>query len=175
MKKIVLLIALPAVFILTSCGGAKTEETVSIPGMMETEIVINGNKLSVMVPDSTKGKLESLDQQWGATELKVGKNFQISIEEGEGDIVLAKSDIAGDDVFKLQRYIKDEPTIIFWESKNDNLPDSRFHFYAVIKSGEKSYIVRDVESGDAYTEKDVQSMVDAANTLKLKPASPPNS
>jgi len=175
MKKLALLFAMPALFFLNSCGGSKTEETVSIPGMMETEIQINGNKLTVMVPDSTKGVLDAVEQQWGATELKVGKNFQISIEEGEGDIALAKSDIAGDDVFKLQRYIKDEPTIIFWESKNDNLPDSRFHFYAVIKSGEKSYIVKDIESGDAYTEKDVQSMIDAANTLKLKPTTPPNS
>ena len=58
MKKIILLLASPAILFLASCGGSKTEETaVAIPGMMEVELKINGNALSIMVPDSTKGNL----------------------------------------------------------------------------------------------------------------------
>src|SRR4051812_35566591 len=108
MKKALLLIAAPALLLFASCGGTKTEDTtVSMPGMMQTTISVNGNKLSLMVPDSSKGKLEVVEQSWGATEVKVGKEFQISISEGEGDIALTKSDIAGNDVNKFKSFIKD--------------------------------------------------------------------
>ena len=87
MKKILLLLVAPAILITASCGDSKTDDTtVAIPGMMEVQLKINGNALAIMVPDSTKGKLEMVEQSWGATEIKVGKDFQISIEEGEGDV-----------------------------------------------------------------------------------------
>ena len=35
----------------------------------------------------------------------------------------------GDDVYKLQRYIIDEPTLVSWESKIGDMPNSNFHFY----------------------------------------------
>ena len=128
MKKILLLLAAPAILFLAGCGSKPEDTTASIPGMMEVQLKINGNALSIMVPDSTKGKLEMVEQSWGATEIKVGKDFQISIEEGEGDVALMKSDIAGNDVNKFKRYVKDEPTMLFWESE---ITAPEFHFYAV--------------------------------------------
>src|SRR3954471_24772243 len=112
MKKILLLLATPAIIMLAACGGSKTDATTpAMPGMMEVELKINGNPLTIMVPESTKGKMEMTEQSWGATEIKVGKDFQISIEEGEGDVALMKSDIAGNDVNKFKSYLKDEPTL----------------------------------------------------------------
>ena|SRR6218665_827752 len=172
MKKIFLLFAAPALLFIASCGGSKTEEaTASMPGMMETTITVNGNKLGIMVPDSTKGKLEVVEQSWGATEIKVGKDFQISVTEGEGDIALTKSDIAGNDVNKFKRFIKDEPTLVFYESE---ITEPEFHFYAVVKAGALSYVVEDIK-GDVYSEKSAQVMVDASKTLKAKDAAKPNS
>lgn len=171
MKKFFLLLVAPACLILGSCGDSKTE-AVSVPGMMEMNLKINGNDLSVMVPDSTKGKLEMVEQSWGATEIKVGADFHISIEEGEGDIALMKSDITGNDVFKLQRYLKDESALLFWEAKNADMPDPRFHFYSVVKAGSATYIIKDVERAEPYNEKAIQEMLDAANTLKVKEAKP---
>lgn len=169
MKKLLLLLAAPAVLFFASCGGSKEEETAaSIPGMMETSITINGNQLSIMVPDSTKGKLEIVEQSWGATEIKVGKEFQISIEEGEGDVALMKSDIAGNDVNKFKRYIKDEPTLLFWESE---ITQPEFHFYIVVKPGAVSYIIQNIKE-EMFSEKAAQTMVDAAKTLKAKQAQP---
>lgn len=169
MKKLLLLLAAPAVLFFASCGGSKEEETAaSIPGMMETNITINGNQLSIMVPDSTKGKLEIVEQSWGATEIKVGKEFQISIEEGEGDVALMKSDIAGNDVNKFKRYIKDEPTLLFWESE---ITQPEFHFYTVVKPGAVSYIIQNIKE-EMFSEKAAQTMVDAAKTLKAKEAQP---
>ena len=170
MKKILLLLASPAIIFFASCGGSKTDDTaVAIPGMMEVQLKINGNALSIMVPDSTKGKLEMVEQSWGATEIKVGKDFQISIEEGEGDVALMKSDIAGNDVNKFKRYVKDEPTILLWESE---ITAPEFHFYAVMKPGTVSYIVKDI-AGEMFGEKSAETMVEAAKTLKAKDAPKP--
>lgn len=168
MKKTLLLLAAPALLFFSSCGGSKTDESIAMPGMTEVVFKINGNNLSVMVPDSSKGKMEMIEQSWGATEFKVGSDFQLSIEESDGDAALVKSDITGNEVFKLQRYLKDEPTLLFWEAKNADLADARFHFYTIKKVGTSNYVIKDIESGDAYNEKAVQRMIDAANTLKVK-------
>ncbi|CAN5374590.1 hypothetical protein BH10BAC1_BH10BAC1_03910 [soil metagenome] len=170
MKKTLLLLAMPAVLFLASCGGSKTEDaTTSMPGMMEVQLNINGNALSIMVPDSTKGKMEMVEQSWGATEIKVGKDFQISIEEGEGDVELMKSDIAGNDVNKFKRYVKDEATVLFWESE---ITAPEFHFYSVVKPGTVSYIVKDI-AGEMFGEAATQTMIDASKTLKAKDAPKP--
>ncbi|MDF2437649.1 MAG: hypothetical protein K0Q95_2025 [Bacteroidota bacterium] len=171
MKKLFLLLAAPAMLILASCGGTKNEEaTTTLPGMMETTINVNGNKLSIMVPDSTKGKLEVVEQSWGATEIKVGKEFQISVTEGEGDVALTKSDIAGNDVNKFKRFVKDEPTLLFWESE---ITQPEYHFYTIVKAGNASYVIEDIK-GEIFNEKGAQTMIDAAKTLKAKDAAKPN-
>lgn len=175
MKKTLLLLATPAILFFASCGGSKTEEKTTIPGMTETTIKVNSNDLLIMIPDSTKGVAEITEQPWGATEIKVGADFHISVEENEGDIALMKSDITGNEVFKLQNYLKDEPALLFWEAKNENMPDARFHFYSVIKAGNGTYVVKDVERLEAYNKNAVQTMVDAAQTLKPKTADKPNS
>lgn len=172
MKKIILLLIAPAVMVISSCGGSKTEETATtIPGMMEVQLKINGNALSIMVPDSTKGKMEMVEQSWGATEIKVGKEFQISISESEGDVPLMKSDIAGNDVNKFKRFLKDEPTLLLWESE---ITEPEFHFYSVVKAGTASYVVEDIKE-EHFNEKAAQAMVDAAKTLKAKAGEKPNS
>ncbi len=168
MKKLLLLLATPAVILLASCGGSKTEDVVSIPGMVQTEITVSGTKLSIMAPDSTKGKMEIMEQSWGATEIKVGTTFQISIEESDGDIALMKSDIAGNDVNKFKRFIKDEPTLLFWESE---ITQPEFHFYAIIKAGNKSYVIQNLKD-EMFDEKQAESMIEAAKSLRAKEAQP---
>lgn len=171
MKKAIFLLSVPAILFFASCGGSKTEETVSMPGMMEVSLKINGNSLSIMVPDSTKGKMEMVEQSWGATEIKVGKEFQISISESEGDVALMKSDIAGNDVNKFKRFLKDEPSLLFWESE---ITEPEFHFYSVIKTGNASYLIENIKE-EHFTEKSTQTMIDASKTLKLKETANPNS
>lgn len=168
MKKVFLLLVAPALLFVASCGGSKKEETAALPGMIEVDIKINGNALSIMVPDSTRGKMEIVEQSWGATEIKVGKEFQISISEGEGDIALMKSDIAGNDVNKFKRFIKDEPTLLFWESE---ITEPEFHFYSISKVGTLSYLIENIKE-EHFSEKGTQTMIDAAKTLKSKEAAP---
>ena len=172
MKKLFIVLLAPAFSLLMSCSGSKTNETTSAPaGMKEVQLKINGNSLSIIVPDSSKGKLEIAEQSWGATEIKVGKDFQISISESEGDIALTKSDIAGNDVNKFKRYIKDEPTLLFWESQ---ITEPEFHFYMINETGKVSYLIEDIK-GDIHDEKTAQVMVDAAKSLKSSADSKPNS
>jgi hypothetical protein len=171
MKKALLLLAAPAILFFASCGSKKTDEAVVMPGMKEISLKINGNALTMMVPDSTHGKVEMVEQSWGATEIKVGAEFQISISEGGGDITLKKSDIAGDEVNKFKRYIKDEPTLLFWESE---ITKPEFHFYTVTKIGTASYLIEDIKE-EQFTDKNVQTMIDAVGTIKAKDAPKPNS
>ena len=166
MKKIVLLLTIPTVAMLYSCGGPKTDDKPKMAGMMDLDLSAQGLPLTITVPDSSKGKLEMVVQSWGATEIKVGKNFEVSISESEGDIALAKSDIAGNDVNKFKRYLVDEPTAILWESQ---ITDPEFHFYTIVKAGDKTYVIEDIK-GDMFSESDTKIMVESAKSIKAKEA-----
>lgn len=174
MKKTLLLLVAPILILAASCGSKKEEKT-TMEGMKEVTLKINGNDVSIMAPDSTVGIMEITEQSWGAIEIKVGANFNLSVEENEGDIPLMKTDINGNEVFKLQRFIKDEPTLLFWEAKNGDMPDPRFHFYSIIKAGTATYVVKDVERPEAFNEKAIQLMLDASKTLTVKTAEQANS
>jgi hypothetical protein len=172
MNKAFLLLAVSAILIFTSCGGSKQEDVVTIkPGMMELNLKVNGNSLTITIPDSSIGKLEMVDQSWGATEVKVGKHFQISISEGQGDIALKKSDISSDEINKFKRYIKEEPNTLFWESE---ITEPEFHFYTVEKVGPVYYLIENIKE-EHFTEKDVQQMLEAAMSLKLQEVTKPTS
>lgn len=172
MKKVILLLVLSAIIVSPGCNNTKKEGVASVePGMMELELKVNGNSLVITVPDSSIGKLEVTDQSWGATEIKVGRNFQLSISEGEGDITLKKSDIAGDEINKFKRYLKEEPGTLFWESA---ITEPEFHFYTVEKVGPVYYLIEDIKE-EHFSEKEIQLMLESAKSMKLqevvKPAS----
>ena len=171
MKKTLLLLAPTLIFFASCVGGKKNEAAVILPGMTEVNFKINGTPVSIQVPDASNGKLEITVQSWGATEIKVGNDFQLSISEGEGDIALTKSDVAGNDVNKFKRYIKDEPTLLFWESE---ITKPEFHFYSTVKTGTISYIIEDIKE-EQFNEKAVQKMIDASKTLRVDEAAKPNS
>ncbi len=165
MKNIFSFIAVCAVLSIAGCGGAKTENVPTVkPGMMELDLKVNGNSLTITVPDSTVGKLEVVEQSWGATEIKAGKKFQIAISEGKGDITLKKSDIIADEVNKFKRYIKEEPNTLFWESA---ITEPEFHFYTVEKVGPVFYLIENITE-DHFSEKEIQQMLDAAKSLRLQ-------
>lgn len=172
MKKIILILITPAILIFAGCGNAKkTDADSSMAGMKEIIIKVNGNNLSLMIPaDSTRGRLEITEQNWGATEIKFGKDFEITVSEGDGNIALMKSDIAGNDVNKFKRFLKDEPTLLCWESQ---ITTPEFHFYSIQKAGTTSYIIEDIK-GDVFSETGIQAMITAAKTLKVVEAAKPN-
>ena len=172
MKKALLLAALSAILIYTGCDNSKNEEVAKVkPGMMELNLKVNDNLLTITVPDSSIGRLEIAEQSWGATEIKVGKHFQISISEGQGDISLKKNDISGDEINKFKRYIQETPNTLFWESA---ITEPEFHFYTVEKVGPVFYLIENIKE-EHFSEKDVQQMLESAKSLKLQKVSKPAS
>lgn len=163
--KLLLSITLCAALALSGCGGKKAEEESLTPpaGMRYVDISRTGMNLNVLTPDDKVGVLDTVMQSWGGYEIKVGKDFQISVEEGNGDIEMVKSDNAGNDVNKLKRYLVEEPTTLVWESGVGDL--SEFHFYHVMKVGDRSYVIQDIK-GEPFTQPAIEKMLEAAKQIK---------
>ena len=164
MKKILFSLAVVSTAVLMSCGGKK--ETPAAAGMMELDLSSHGVPVIISIPDSSKGKVEVEDAN-GTYKIRVGKSFRMSIFEDAGDISLKKSDISSAEPKKLKRFITDEPTTLFYENQ---ITDPEFHFYTIVKLGEKSFILEDLDGEEIYTEDDVKIMLESAKAIKLKEA-----
>ncbi|MCD6065891.1 MAG: hypothetical protein K0S33_717 [Bacteroidetes bacterium] len=165
MKHILLASALFVSLLFISCGGSKDQEALVAPkGMRYFDISKTGMNLNVLIPDSTKGTLDTVLQSWGAYEIKVGNNFQVSVLEDGGDAATKKADNANDDVNKVKGdYIINEPNTLMWESGVADL--SEFHFFHSAKIGERTYVFEDIK-GDPFTKEDIQQMLDACKQAK---------
>jgi len=170
MKKFFLFVASISVLSFAGCGNGKTDDpNVGVPqGMVAADLSEQGLSVVLNVPDSTVGPLEIISNAQGGADLKVGKNFQITITEGAGDFEMKKNDITTDAVRKFVKYIVEEPNALVWEWQIEGM-EPEFHFYAVVKAGEKSFEVRDVE-GEIFSEKAATQMLDAAKSIRLKVA-----
>ncbi len=174
MKKLLFIISAIALFTsVQSCGGKK-EETANVEapaGMITLDLTKYGKPFTIFVPDSANGKIEIIEQTWGALEIKSGKNFQISITEDPGDIELRKTDIKGDEINKFKSFVVEEPTTIMWESE---ITKPEFHFYIIQKLGNSTYVFEDIKATDAepFGKEAVQKMLDSAKAIKeaKKPA-----
>ena len=136
--------------------------------MVAADLSAQGLFALVNVPDSTVGPLEIISNAQGGADVKVGKNFQMTITEGAGDFEMKKNDITHDDVRKFVKYIVEDPSALVWEWQIEGM-EPEFHFYTVVKAGDKSFEVRDVE-GEIFSEKAATQMLDAAKSLRLKAA-----
>jgi hypothetical protein len=163
MKKIIVFTAVCLSIIVASCGGTKEQEPLVAPaGMQYIDISRTGMNMNVLIPDSTKGGLDTVLQTYGTYEIKRGA-FQIAITEDGGDVTSKKADNANDDVNKVKQYVIDEPNTLLWESGIGDL--SEFHFFYSVKFGERTFVFEDIK-GDAFTKEDVQKMLDACKAAK---------
>lgn len=166
MKKIItLLSAFSLSLILTSCGGKETAQNIEAPaGMIALDLSKYGKQFSIFVPDTVASKLEVIEQSWGALEIKVGKNFHLSITEDPGDIELRKSDIKSNDVNIFKSFVIEEPLTIMWESE---ITKPEYHFYSIQKVGANTYVFEDVVPADGtpLSKDAVQKMLDSAKKI----------
>ncbi|MHB8260190.1 MAG: hypothetical protein ACYDCN_04960 [Bacteroidia bacterium] len=159
-------VSLALILIIASCGGnKKTENIVAPKGMSYFDISKTGMNAFILIPDSSVGILDTRIQSSGEYIVKVGKDFQISIIETQGDVNQKKVDIASDDVNKLKKYIVDEPTTLMWQSGIADL--SEFHFYHIAKLGTRTYVFEDIK-GEPFTQPAIQKMLDACKQVKEK-------
>ena len=168
-KKIFLLSAGVALLSLASCGNKKTDEATdaAVPqGMVAADLSEQGLLVLMHVPDSTTAPLEITSNAQGGADVKVGKNFQVTVAEGPGDMGMKKNDITTDAVRKFVKYVVEEPNALVWEWQIEGM-EPEFHFYVIVKDGDKSFEVRDVE-GEVFTEKAATQMLEAAKSIRLK-------
>lgn len=168
MKKLLSIISAIAIIAsVQSCGDKKEEPAavVAPAGMITLDLSKYGKPFTIFVPDTTNSKMEIMEQTWGALEIKIGKDFQLSITEDPGDMELRKTDIQGDEVNKFKSFVVDEPTTIMWESE---ITKPEFHFYSIQKLGNSTYVYEDIKSteGEPLSKEAVQKMVDAAKSMK---------
>ena len=101
----------------------------------------------------------------GTKKIRVGKSFRISIFEDAGDIALKKSDINGDEVKKIKRFIVDEPSTLLYENQ---IIEPEFHVYAIVKIEEKSFVIQDLDGEEIYSEEAAKIMLESAKSLMPK-------
>jgi len=169
MKKLFTLLSIITLSLaISSCGGKETKQNIEAPaGMVAFDLSKYGKQFSIFVPDTTAAKLEVIEQSWGALEIKVGKNFHISITEDPGDIELRKSDIKSNDVNIFKSYVIEEPLTIMWESA---ITQPEFHFYSIQKIGKNTYVFEDVVPADGQPlgKEAIQKMLDSAKNIIAK-------
>lgn len=164
MKKIINITAVCLSLLVVSCSGSKPEEALVAPaGMQYLDISKTGMNLNILIPDSTKGPLDTVLQTYGTYEIKRGAGFQIAITEDGGDAATKKADNANADVNLVKKYLVDDANTLLWESGIGDL--SEFHFFYSAKIGNRTYAFEDIK-GDAFTKEDAQKMLDACKSAK---------
>ncbi|MFN7012991.1 MAG: hypothetical protein ACK4ON_01845 [Bacteroidia bacterium] len=176
MKKIffALVFATSTLFI-SSCGEneVQTTELSAIPkGMVEYDLSqhgTNGLPCLINIPDEETGKglPQVMEGPMGGTQIVVGKDFNIEIVVGDGDMNQKKSDIAADAVFK-STYMIDEPTAILYKSEIPDAGVVQYHIYVITKIGNVTYEIEDVRGEENYTEEGIKRMFEAAKSLRSK-------
>jgi hypothetical protein len=164
-KKIINLFAATVIAIsFLSCGN-KQEAIVAPQGMNVLDLSKFGKPFAIFVPDTTSTKLEITEQSSGALDIKVGKNFAISINEQAADIALRKQDVQSDEVNKLRSFIVDEPNAIFWESE---ITSPEFHFLVNQKIGNTDYSISEIidTESNPFSKAAIEKMYDSSRSIK---------
>lgn len=176
MKRHFLMLIVPVAVFLSSCGGGNNEsnseeqnkpKNENLKGMIQIDLSDKGLPLLITVPDTMENPIEITVQDWGETEVRSGKAFQIKIAEG-GDLALKKSDLADDLLFtKLNYIIEEENGIVYSQGKADDENfEPRNHFYLVINIKGIDYEIQDVIEDYNYDEKHVIKMYEAAKAIE---------
>jgi hypothetical protein len=150
---------------LVSCGPKKEEAIVAPQGMHVLDLTRYGKPFAIFVPDTTSAKFEIIEEPSGALDIKVGKNFALSINEQAADMELRKKDIKEDEINKFKSFVTDEPNAILWESE---ITQPEFHFLINQKIGTGEYSFEDLRDPEANPlGKDaVQKMFDSSKNIK---------
>lgn len=175
-RAIIVAFALSATAWLSACKNGKSEDgaIVAPQGMHVLELNAYGKPFAIFVPDTTVGRLEIVQQSYGALDIKVGNNFAISINEQPADIELRKKDVKEDEVNKLKAFVVEEPNAIMWESE---ITEPEYHFLMNQKIGTTEYSFEDVHNTEAkpFGKDAIQKMFDSCKTIKEHKKEQPSS
>lgn len=181
MKKMLFLLALPAMF-LASCGdgnnGTDPNGTDSLANAgpdlsdmvsLETNMEEHGVDLTMMVPNSDKAEADPLveyDDGRMITTVKVGERFQLVITDMEPDKAQFKRDLEGDLTF-TNTIIEETDDMIIYESKAADMERTFFHLWMSKDIGGIIYQIEDNKAGE-FTKVNIEEMVKSIRTIEGK-------
>lgn len=174
MKRFLLIAAIAAPLLWSSCSGNKQEvqEDVVPKGMKALDLTHLGLPLKINVPDSNFYPVIDTMETPTGIEIKIGNHFDIIVNHAgpdEGDLAKMKPVIeAGDELPK--NFTANDSTLLRWEVSITDPPMA--HFYQVIHINGETYFVRDnVNNTDnAFKKEEIDRMVESAKSLRAKPA-----
>src|ERR1051326_1953845 len=181
MKKIIALFAVVGALVLASCGGKKGNENTdnSVPaGWIALDLSKYGKNLVINVPDTTIGPLPlTVDNSTGEMiHITVGKDFQVDIKEGEGNMDMKKTvDIQKNEVYTFDKYLVDTADAIIYtwhmNGKTDDKgqPVPEYGVFAIKKIGNVTYEIES-SAGEIFTDAGCKKMLESARSLREKPA-----
>lgn len=167
--------ALLSAILILSCGEKKQEGIVAPQGMHTLDLSRFGKPFAIFVPDTVAAKLSITEQSSGSLDIKVGKNFAISINEQPADIELRKTDIKDDEVNKLKSFVVEEPAAILWESAwEGSTSEPQFHFLMNKKIGNSEYSFEDIKDPEAnpFGKEAIQKMFESCKNISETSAAP---
>jgi hypothetical protein len=163
-----------------SCSNTTSVVEEVVPaGMVAVDLSGHGFPLKINVPDSvaqmTMGKMElSEGGAWGGASVVLGKTFQLNINSADAeaaDMAQQKVLLAATDAGECTFSTDNDSTLVYVVKFGEEI--KRHHFYMIKKIGAEKYVVRDLPDPDAeYSEADIQKMMEAAKSLRAKPAAP---
>ncbi len=166
MKKVIILsiISVASLILFSYCSNIQKENIEPPLGMISLDLSKFGKQFSIFVPDTNIAKIDIREQSWGALEIKVGKEFHLSITEDPGDIELVKSDIKSNDVNIFKSYLIDEPLTIVWESQ---IIKPEYHFYSIQRANDNTYVFQDVmpSNGEPIHKEAILKMVNSVKKI----------
>jgi hypothetical protein len=163
MKKqnILLFILLP--LLVQFCSNDKKNEAAPA-GMVLISLSGHGKLISIFVPDTSTSKLSIEEQSSGELCVRSGRNFAIRIQESPEDLELVKQDIRADEVNKLKKIIRDEPTCLMWESE---ITKPEYHFLLNKTFGSTAYSFSNIDDPDFHNgQEQVEKMLNACQEAR---------
>lgn len=177
MKKIKYTSLFVLAFALFACGDKtpeSTEETVTetvveennYKGMEMVDLTAYDIPASIYIADKDKGKQVFNPTSRESLEIEVGKKFGIEITPFGFSVAEKKEELSNSLVYSVE-FIEDSPNkIVYKKTIPESDLDPEFHFFYTTSMNGDTYSVESLNK--AYTEKSIQKMVSAAESLEYK-------
>jgi hypothetical protein len=169
MKKMFLL---ACAAVLCACGDGKKDAADQMAGegaevRPANAIDLASHELPLLLIPPDKQLLDGQEPQiaWkeeiGKLEVTAGEHFGLQISEEPADIGRLKADLDRD-LLRKNTILKETPELVVYKSE---FPDDStlvfIHFYQIVKAGERTFVVEDIDAGKRFNEQDVERMTAA--------------
>ncbi|MEZ4721491.1 MAG: hypothetical protein R2813_06385 [Flavobacteriales bacterium] len=165
---------------LCSCGGGSnegeagegTEEVSSLPAVLQnrvtnydmSEYFVNA---TFIIPDSSRGIPEVIENAFGGVQLTVGNSYNIVINEHlEGTIQSKTQELSEDLMYKNEIVEQGTDFILYKSVIADSYVDPVFHFYAIKTIGGTNFEIHDYSEEGGYAESQARFMLESVNHLQ---------